>query len=246
MVRRSGRLAVAGAAACLLLGLGTAGCDSGYVNRMTEPIHAPEPIDNPLPPLAVLDSPTNLMRALEVVYNNRWSDAYEELLADDFLWSCSPTDSAGNGSRGTPWTRSDELRFARHFFQGGGPDQPAAVSIVLKLAPNLEALPDPAFAAWDPFGRWHRSVRTPVELRATLADQSSIETTGYATFSVVRGDSAMIPEGLRQRGVRPDSTRWFVRRWDEEAVPPATARRAPLRAQPSSATTWCELKERYR
>lgn len=247
MVRTFGRRVVAAATVGLIIGLGAAGCDSGHVKQVTEAIHPPQAIDNPLPPaLPVVDSPAHLLRAVEWTYNIRSVWTYEQLFTDDFLWNCSPTDPAGNGSRGTPWTRSDELLFAKHFFYGGGPDQRAVVTMVLRLAPNLEVVPDPAFAAWDPLGRWHSSVRTPVELRATLADQSSIEIVGYATFSVVRGDSAAIPDELLQRGARPDSTRWYLRRWDEESVPPAMARRAPLGAQPSSATTWCALKERYR
>lgn len=238
---RFGRLDIAGAAAALLLGLG-AGCSDSRTPR-TPLIMEPVDIVVPVPPSP--NSPANLLRGLEWSYNHRSLGAYGELFTDDFLWNCSPTDSAGSRSRGTPWTRSDELGFARNLFLGGGPDQPAAASIALKLDPDFFVYPDPNSTAWDPLGRWHRSVRTTVNLRVALADGASIEILGHATFSVVRGDSAMIPEELRLRGARPDSTRWYVRRWDDETATPAAASRAPLRAQPSSAHTWCALKERY-
>lgn len=247
MVRTFGRRVVAVAAAGLLLGLVAGGCDGGYVNRLNEPVHLPEPIDMVLPGPPAPTSPENLMRGLEWTYDFRGLFVYEHLLTDDFLWRCSPNDTAGAAFR-TPWTRSDELAFAKNLFLGGGPDQPAAVGMALTLAPSLEVLPDPDFATWDPLGRWHKRIRTPVELKATLADQSSIEILAFAVFSVVRGDSAMIPEGL-SRGTLPDSSRWFIRRWEEESatpIPAGAARGTPLRAQPSSALTWCALKERYR
>lgn len=237
MVRVFGRPAVAVAAACLLLGPGAAGCsDTG------NPRTPLEPFDGVVPPPAPATTPANLLRRLEWSYDHRSFDVYGGLFTGDFQVSCGPFDSAM-----TVWTRGDEIGFARNLFQGGGPDQPAAVSIALRLDTNFYVLPDPEFTAWDPLGRWHKSIRTSGNLQATLADQSSVEINGYLRFFVVRGDSAMIPEELVQGGARPDSTRWYIRRWDDDTgLPIPAAARAPLHSQPTRYLTWCALKRLYR
>jgi hypothetical protein len=258
------RPVVAGALACLLIGSGGAGCsEKGGGFDLARLIQPPTPSPGPAP-----DSPSAALRLLEWVYNKRSLAEYGELMSADFQWLCGPTDSAGADWRGTTWTREDELRFARHLFSGGSPEQPAASSINLRFDPNFFIFPDPQYTYFpepnptvprDPLGRWHKHIRTTVALRIGTEDGASFEIFGYAHFFVVRGDSALIPEELRLRGARPDSTRWYIRRWEDETGPPdggsgasgpyaitAGGRRSiSLDAEPSRNATWCALKALY-
>ena len=57
---------------------------------------------------------------------------------------------------------------------------------------------------------------------------------GNARFFVVRGDSAMIPQEL---SFKPDSTRWYIERWEDytlnlHAVPRAPPGRGSCRGPP--------------
>jgi hypothetical protein len=68
----------------------------------------------------------------------------------------------------------------------------------------------------------------------------------------VRGDSARIPQVLRDRGYGPDSTRWWIDRW-EDAPPPGgraglaarTDAAGPFQAMPSRLFTIAEIKQLY-
>jgi hypothetical protein len=58
---------------------------------------------------------------------------------------------------------------------------------------------------------------------------------GFESLYFVRGDSACIPQELRDRGYEPDSTRWWIEHWEEFVVAsgapsaPRVARPPPLR-----------------
>jgi len=217
----------------LLIGAGVIGCGNDHVVQ-------PAGLQDlgPAP-----DSPANAVRLLEWIYNHKSIESYRRLLADDFRSSCSPTDSSGTQSRGTPWTRGDELTFATHLFIGGGALEPP-VSIRVAYDRNFFVSPDPNDLSWDASGRWHRSIRSALAVSIRTADGGAIEITGHANFFLVRGDSAVIPEELKLMGLGPDSTRWYLRRWDDETEPSGGA---PVRAaQPSSPFTWCGLKSIYR
>jgi hypothetical protein len=67
-------------------------------------------------------------------------------------------------------------------------------------------------------GRWHKNIRTQVVLNIQTGDGNAFDISGAANFYMVRGDSALIPEELRLRGFGPDSTRWYIRRWDDETA----------------------------
>jgi hypothetical protein len=47
-------------------------------------------------------------------------------------------------------------------------------------------------------------------------DEESFQVTGDARFFVVRGDSALIPQDMLDRGFRPDKDRWYIERWEDE------------------------------
>ena len=66
---------------------------------------------------------------------------------------------------------------------------------------------------------WHKQVRTSV--RIVIRGSGSIgnyDLTGNALFFVTRGDSTAIPVELRARGVQPDSTRWWLDRYEDETL----------------------------
>jgi len=64
---------------------------------------------------------------------------------------------------------------------------------------------------------------------------------GFANFFMVRGDSALIPADLAARGFRPDSTRWYIERWEDD-----TFQEVGARAMPTSTATWGTIKVLYR
>lgn len=220
------RSAVAGATACLFLALGGAGC--------SERIQAPDPRSTP-----VRNSPAGALRLLEWSYDNRTLAPYDQLLSADFRWLCGTLDTAGAEWRGTTWTREDELGFASHLFFGGNADQPGALSVQLDLDRNFFVYPDLNYAAWDPEGRWHRSIRSSVWLRVVRKSGGDIEFLSHASFHFVRGDSALITEEMRARGFARDSASWYLRRWEEGTAQPGEPPSAPI-------TSWCELKALYR
>lgn len=250
---RRGAMVVLG----LLVGLQLAGCsrsgDRHDLNRLIQP-PGPEPAPGFAP-----NSPANALRMLEWCYNNTSLPHYRELFADDYQFHCAATDTAGASWRGTPWTREDELISATYLFVGGSATEAPASLIRLALDLNFLVYPDPRSAAWDPLGRWHKNIRTAAMLSVVTVDGTNIDVSGHATFYLVRGDSALIPIELRLRGFGPDSSRWYVQRWDDETAqetapvrlqPGAGASRANqppiLEPQPSQTMSWCGLKVRYR
>ena len=110
-----------------------------------------------------------------------------------------------------------ELTTATHMFTGGL-DKPPASNITIQIDNPLVAQPDPR-PGKDPV--WHRSVRTSVSLKITVENNGSPDissVTGYALFYVVRGDSAVIPPEMVAQGFKPDSTRWWIERWEDETA----------------------------
>ena len=241
-VHRSGIALLAVAAA---LAMGIAACskssDSGWA-LLLAPRHQAAPAPAP-------DSPQSLLRLFEWCYDNRSIERYREPFTEDFGFVFSSLDPAGNAYRGSPWTREDELTYFSNLIQ-------SATSITLVLDRNLIVLDDPRPGKG---GRWHKKVRTSVTL-SILAGGGQTTVTGFATFFAVRGDSASIPSDLIARGFQPDSTRWYIERWEDETSGLGSAYRATSTtraggagthrgqvagAQPSKSTTWGTLKVLY-
>lgn len=206
------------------------------------------------------NSPSAALRLLEWSYNNKAISGCRDLFTADYRFYFSPLDSAGVAYRETPWVRDDELISTTHLFVGGTADQPPASSISLSFDRTLLVQPDPRFVPWDPAGRWHKRIRTQVGLNLRTSDGAAMDISGAARFYLVRGDSAAIPADLVTRGFRPDSTRWWIGRWDDETLQAGPtpdrafvnrdthgARRLALFAtQPTSLATWGRIKLRYR
>lgn len=204
----------------LLAGFSLAGCFNPFSPRLAPTLGASIPAPKPT-------SAPGVLRLFEWCYNNKAIAEYSEIFSADYEFFFSPRDSAGAEWRGTPFRREDELISATRLFVGGTDGEPAARSINLKLDPNFFVYPDPNFRYFpepnqtmprDLNGRWHKNIRTTVNLRIGTDDGSSIEILGHANFYMIRGDSALIPDELRLRGFGPDSTRWYIRRWDDETA----------------------------
>ena len=198
------------------------------------------------------DTPSNTLRLLEWCYNNRAIAEYRELFTDDYRFQFGALDPYGNAYRETPWTREDELASATNLFQGSSAKQ-AAASITLTLDKNFRVQSDPR-PGKNP--RWHKTILTSQVLSILEADQIRRDVTGSSLFFLVRGDSALIPEELKSRGFGPDTTRWYIDRWEDQSpVAPGegvASRNGDRRARPAGTAiemewaTWGEIKLRWR
>jgi len=90
-------------------------------------------------------------------------------------------------------------------------------AIQMTLDRDFFIFPAPNFPG-DATGRWHTNLRSTVTLVIDTDDGSRTEVQGHANFFLVRGDSAVIAYDLLRQGVGPDSTRWYLRRWDDETA----------------------------
>jgi hypothetical protein len=170
---------------------------------------APVPDEAPAPA-----TPVDALRRLEWSWSRRNVEPVRDLFACDYEFVFAPDDPAGDRFRDRPWTRPDEMAFARHLLETGSATAQAAIYVALDMENAPLALPD-GRAGKDP--RWHRRIETPfVAVVETPARQFRV--LGFERFYFVRGDSACIPQELRDRGYGPDSTRWWIERWEEETV----------------------------
>jgi len=193
-------------------------------------------------------SPEATVRLVAWCWDHRDFDHYARIFSDDYRFVFASADSSGNAFRDHALRRGDELVAAHHLFVIGTATLPPARRIKVDLERDLFALPDtrPGRNA-----TWHRVV----ESRARLAVQAGdldyrVEDT--SRFFLVRGDSALIPPDLAAQGFRPDTSRWYVERWEEEDTPPGLLRSrglrspTPLATQPTRNLTWGFLKALYR
>lgn len=199
--RRAAAIVAAGALAVSL-----AGC----FNPFSPLISASRGVSEP-PPLPI--DPVSTLRLFAWCWENRSIDLYREIFTDDYVFAFSALDSAGNAFRDRPWTREDEMISATNLFVGGGAEPPAD-RITLDFTRTLTSYPS-SIDGHDP--RWHQEVEAEVNLRVQRGE-STLEVRGPGLFFFVRGDSAAIPEELVQRGFGPDSTRWYIERWEDRTV----------------------------
>jgi hypothetical protein len=160
------------------------------------------------------NSPTNLLRLFEWCYVNRAVAEYREIFSDDYRFVFSAVDPAGDAYRDRPFTREDELISTTNLFRGGDADQPAATDISLILDNNFAEFTDPRPGKGN--FKIHKKIGTSVLLSIRTTDGNQTEVRGRASFFVVRGDSAVIPQELVDRGFEQDSTRWYIERWEDE------------------------------
>ena len=231
---RFSRFRPAVALGILLIGPALAGCFNPFSPRIAPILGASKPAPAPV-------SASGVLRLFEWCYNNKAIDEYREIFSDDYRFYFSALDSAGAEWRDTPYTREDELISATNLFVGGSAAEPPASSIRLSFDRNFLVYPDRYYLRYpdntqrDPAGIWHKEIRTTVTLQIGTDDGNSLEIKGHATFYMVRGDSALIPEEMRLKGFGPDPSRWYIRRWDDDTAEEgagllaSTSSRAPAR-----------------
>lgn len=195
------------------------------------------PGTNP-PPNA--NSPVNLVRRIEWDWNQR-SDDYVRLLTADFRYVPAEGDSAGDTE--TIWDRETESFVAqRMFVRSGGWPQMNSLSFQLDRG-ELVAMPDTR-PGKNP--RWHKVVSSNAEVSANFTfggpSPEVYLLTGHFTFYCVRGDSAQIPPELQREGVTPDSTRWWIERWEDESI---LATEPGMHPDPARTATFTGLKNQF-
>lgn len=190
--------------------------------------------DSPAQPVARAPrdlSPSGVVRAFEFAINNRNTALLDSLFTEDFRFYFAAGDSAGLAE--PLWLQPDESA-TNYAMLHGTPSVPPLSRITLDFDRNLFVFPDTRLG-FDP--KFHKTIRTSVNLKAEPGDGSTFEITGFLLFYVVRGDSAQILPG---HGA-PDSTRWWIQRLDDETIPPSG-----FRAMPTKNQTYGALKQLYR
>ena len=198
---------------------------AGCTTQIVLPV-APEPDVAPAP-----STPALALARLSWGWKHRALEPCRDLFTCDYEFVFAPGDTNGARFQDRPWTRPDELDFARHLFETGSALAPAASYVALDMGSDQAVLPD------DRPGKdagWHRRIDTPF-VAVVEAPGRELRVLGFESLYFVRGDSACIPQELRDRGYEPDSTRWWIEHWEEFVVAsgapsaPRVARPPPLR-----------------
>lgn len=221
--------------ACLAIGLlaGCAGKVAGPEQGASSVGSAPT-VQFPTP-----NSPVHLVQMVAGHWSRRDWRGYADLLTDDFQFVFAPADSAGNAFRARSFDRATEILAVRHMFETGNAELAPFQRVVFTLGRTLTATPDPRPGKTFPA---HQVVRANFVLSADGPD-FSYRIAGSGVFFVVRGDSAAIPPDLRDRGIDPDPSRWWLERWEDETLEAASAPRDA--AMPTRSITLGSLKVRY-
>ena len=162
-------------------------------------------------------TPRKLMDLMRWCWINRAVPEYEELFTEDFRFAFAAADSADNA----PILRDEEIGIARRLFLEGNASAPRANRIDYEYGnQNLIPLPDSRPGKMSP---WHQEVQAGVVLHVYFDDAPEIVVQTDVTFYLVRGDSALIPRDLRDRGFGSDTNRWYIERWEERSSGAAAA-----------------------
>jgi hypothetical protein len=213
----------------LLLAL--AGCQT----RIVLPV-VPKP---DVPPAAA--TPAGALRRLAWSWKHRAIEPGRDLFTCDYGFAFAPEDTAGRRFVDRPWTRPDELDFALHLFQTGSARARPASYVALDIEDDPPSLPDDR-PGKSP--RWHQRIETPFVVVIEAPGQE-FRVLGIERFYLVRGDSACIPQELRDQGYGPDSTRWWIERWEDYSVSTGMAGAPRSRSQPLRPTTLGSVKSLY-
>ena len=217
--------------ACAALLLGLASC--------TTRIMLPEPPPPDVP--ATATTPGLALRRLEWSWKHRAVEPCRDLFTCDYEFAFAPGDPAGERFVGRPWTRPDEIDFLRHMFETGSAGVPPASYVGLDMEDDPPALPDDR-PGKEP--RWHRRIETPF-VAVVEAPEREFRVLGIERFYFVRGDSACIPQELRDHGYSPDSTLWWIERWEDYWVTTEPAGAPAARAMPARPVTVGLVKATY-
>jgi uncharacterized protein YjdB len=171
-------------------------------------------------------TPADAIALLKWCWENRDATLYHELFADNFQYFYDAGNPAGAPYQSTPWSRYDELVSGSNLFLGAGSTHAPASSVTLTFTDGPTVQPNPAGFP----SPWHQLLAAQWTLDITCTDGSTLHGAGNSKWFVVRGDSAQIPQELKDRGFTQDPGRWYIERWLEE---PTTA---PVVIAPSVAS----------
>ena len=180
-------------------------------------------IDDPPAP----DGPGGVVNLLKWCWNHRDAQRYRDLFTADYEFVPSAPD--------LPWGRDAELNAVTALFGPGTGTQAGATSIVLDFLGNPQPgtchFPDRAFPL-------HQQLMALVTMHINRSDGSALDVGGVTLLYLVRGDVAAIPAEMQARGIGPDSTRWYVERWDD--VPPlgVSVDHVPVLTVPASVSAY--------
>jgi len=136
------------------------------------------------------------------------------LLTNDVSWVRGGEDSTGRAVQ-TLHDRAWLLAAIGSMLDGvPGRHAPSDVSLLLDHDLSVHDDSRPGRDA-----RFHKQVRTTIDLKVRDGDgMAAFEATGTALLFLTRGDSASIPPDLVARGMRPDSTTWWIDRFEDETI----------------------------
>jgi hypothetical protein len=189
----------------MLLAAGTALAATGCFNPFRPLVGTEVVIAEPAP---AATSAVGVLNRFRWCWVNRRIAEYEELFTDDFQFAFSDVEAVDN----LPIPRWEEIDIARKLFVDGTTSEPRAKRIDLDFSSALRQLPDQRPGK---VSTWHKQINTGVVLRAELADDIWL-VQGDVTFYMTRGDSALIPQVLLDRGFTKDSKRWYIDRWEDK------------------------------
>lgn len=171
----------------------------------------------------VASTPAAAVQRLAWAFEHRDLEAVAGLLPENATFASADVDSAGN-VLSDDWTRPELLEALGSMFYGvSGVSEPANVNF--QLDRNLVAFADTR-AGLDP--RVHKTIRSGLDLRVfDPTQQTTFEVTGQLAFYTPRGDSATIPPERMAQGERPDSTRWWIERLEDDTIGDAAGRALP-------------------
>ena len=227
------------AAAAMLAAL--AGCAGKVADPNSAAIAANGSIAQPPPPFLVPDSPHALVDAFVQAMNRRDVTHYRQLFTEDFEFVFVGDEPAGNPFPGRQLTRALELESAEHLFVDGTADLAPAGQVTLTVDPLFFVEPDSRPGKTFP---WHQQVRKNFTLRVDAGDWD-FYTTGWFRFFIVRGDSAAIPPELASRGFAPDTSRWWIERWEDDPYDVEATVGRPAERPNGAFSTWGALKWFY-
>ena len=217
--------------ACLALGALLAGCGSKVIDLRDPP--DPDPVPAPT-------SSVNAVRRLQWAWNHRDPVPLDDLFTADYVFVASVRDTAGADTIVGIY-RDSELLFSQRLFVTGTPTLPASSAVTLELFSNLVPAADPRPGKTYP---WHVQIPSNMHIGVRVPG-GDYRVMGPTIFYLVRGDSAKIPQRLIDRGYLPDSTRWWIERWDDQTVSAAAPAVRPQTAMPGTQFTLRTLKELY-
>ena len=179
------------------------------------------------------NTPAGALALLKWCWENRDATRYHELFTENFQYLFAPGDLSGTPYTVAPWIRNDELVSATNLFGASTTRAPAS-------SVNVAFLDGPTFqpTLWGIGYPWHQRFVAVWTLDATCTDGSTLSAGGQSVWTLVRGDSAVIPQDLKDRGFLPDSNRWYIERWAELVnTPPVVKAPTPVTGRISAPIT---------